>query len=238
MTRGQSHVVAVALLLVASSVAIGTLTLGVGSLVETRAASTDAQRVAGGLAEAIRPRSTTGHRARDVRFAEGRLRTVEREVRIARNGTTVGTYDVGGLRYERGDQAVAVVSGAILRRAGGSGWVVREPPVAGSEARGVLVVGLAHLGDADVAVGGSGGSAVTVRTTVRHGRESLGNGTFAVAVETRRAAALERHFEARGVPARVVDRDGDGVPAVRARLPGVRRGVLIHHHLSLEVGHG
>ncbi len=238
MTRAQSHVVGVALLLVASTVAIGTLTVGVGELVESRAASTDAERVADGLAEAVQPRETTGVRSRAVRFGGGSLRTVDRQVRISRNGTTVRSYDAGGLRYERGSQRVIVVCGAVLRQSGGSGWVVREPPIAGSERRRVLLVGLARLGDADTAVSGTSGTAVPIRTNASHGRESLGNGTFAVAIETGGAAALARHFEREGVPASVRDLDGDGVPSVRARFPGVRQGTLISHDLALEVGDG
>lgn len=238
MTRAQSHVVGVALLLAASTVAIGTLTLGVGDLVESRAASADADRVADSLAEAIQPRRTTGYRVEHVRFSDGSLRTVARDVRLFRNGTTVRRFETGGLRYESGEQVVAFVGGAIVREHGGSAWLVREPPIAGSAARGRLLVGVSNLGTADTAVSGGGGGAVPVRTNVSHSRDQFAPATVGLAIETRAVSAFERYFQKRGVPTTVTDLDGDGVPSVRARFPGPRRVVVVQHDLGLVIGHG
>ena len=238
MNRGQSHVVGVALLLAASAIALGTLTMGVGQLMESRAADADAQRVATGMAEAIRPRQTTGYASDRVRFTDGRLETVQREVRVYRNGSAVGTYDTMALRYESGEQRVAFVGGAIVRRHGGSSWLVREPPIAGSVTREVLLVGLSHLQASDVAVGTTGQTSVPIRTNVSHDREDLGTGTFAVGIETRAVDAFRRYFDERDVPTAVEDVDGDGIPSVLARFRGDRRAYLVHHRLSLEVADG
>ncbi|MEF8838414.1 MAG: type IV pilin [Haloarculaceae archaeon] len=238
MSRAQSHVVGVALLLAASAVALGTLTMGVGELMESRAADADAQRVATGLDEAIRPRQTTGFRSDRIRFTDGRLETVPREVRVYRNGSTVGTYATMGLRYESSGESVSFVGSGIVRRAGDSSWLVREPAIAGSEARGVLLVGLTHLEAEDVAVSAAGTTSVPILTNVSHAREDLGTGSFEVGIETTAIDAFRRYFEERGIPTVVQDVDGDGVASVRARFPGDRQAYLVHHRLSLEVGHG
>lgn len=60
--RGQSHVVGVALLLGISVVALGSLTVVVGSLVDAGTASANAMRVADEMDGALRPVETTGHR--------------------------------------------------------------------------------------------------------------------------------------------------------------------------------
>jgi hypothetical protein len=238
MSRAQSHVVGVALLLVASTIAIGTLTLGVGELLESRAETTDAKQVAEGLADAVQPQGTTGYGVGRVQFSDGNLRTVEREVRLRRNGTTVRTYETGALRYETGERVVSVVGGAIVHQHEESGWLVREPPIAGSTASGVLLVGIPVLGAGDTAVSGEGGGPVAIRTNVSHSRTTLGTGRFAVAIETSAAGAIRRYFEERGVPARIRDFDDDGVRSVLARYPGQRRGIVVRHDLELVIGDG
>jgi len=237
VTRAQSHVVGVALLLTASTIALGTLTLGVGDLLESRAATADAERVAAGFDEALQPRETTGHRSVGVRFSDGRLHTIDREIRLYRNGTSVRTIGAGALRFEAEDRSVTYVGGATVRQGGGA-WLETEPPIAGSEDRGVLVVGVPRLGADNVAVAGAGGGAVPIDTNVSHRRADLGRGRFAVAVETDAPAVFERYFADRPASTRVVDVDGDGTESVRVAFDGVRRGYLVVHELRLEVGDG
>jgi hypothetical protein len=106
------------------------------------------------------------------------------------------------------------------------------PPITESRTGDVLVVGVATLGN-DVAVGGSG--PVTLSTRVRHDRESVGEDTYRVAVETATPRPWRRYFEERGHSVSTRDFDDDGIVSVVARYPGRRTAYLVRHHLHLEV---
>lgn len=235
--RGQSSVVGVALLLGATVLALGVLTASVGGVIDGHAARADTQRVATGLEDALAPVETTGHRTGDVRFAEGRLHTVERDLRVLESGSVVSTVAVDGLVYERGDRRVRYVADAVIRGRGDGAWPVTDPPVVGSDDE-VLVVGAAKLDAGSASVGGDRVTA-TLATNVSHDRRSLGTGEFAVAIETATPAALEAALGDRGATS--LDRrdlDGDGLVSVVAAFPGTRRGYLVVHEMRLEVGDG
>jgi hypothetical protein len=218
-------------------IALGTLTASVGTVVDHHAASADANRVAADLDGALRPVETTGaHRGR-VSFTEGRLRTVEREVRVLDGGGMRATVDADALRFETGRRSVTALAGAIVTRDPGSAALYRRPPITSSRSAGVLVVGVAAL-NGSVNVGGTGGG-VVLATRVTHGRTHLGNGTFRVAVETDAPEPWERFFERQNatvLPRR--DFDGDGVESVVARYPGNRTGYLVTHDVRVEVRGG
>ncbi|MFB6151144.1 MAG: type IV pilin [Haloarculaceae archaeon] len=238
----QSSVVGVALLLGATVVAVGVLTASVGALVDGHAARADARRVAADLDDALRPVETTGHRTGTVRFADGGLHTVEREVRVFEGyglgRRRVATVRVGGLVYDRGERRVRSVAGAVTRGRGEAAWTTAPPPIFGSEANGVLVVGVAKLNASGGAIGGSDVTA-RISTNVTHDRRTLGTGRYAVAVETAVPAAFEAALRDRGASS--VERrdfDGDGVPSVLAAFPGTRRAYVVVHDMRLEVSDG
>jgi hypothetical protein len=235
--RAQSSVVGVALLLGATVVALGVLTASVGTLVDGQAARTDADRVAADFEDALRPVETTGHRVGEVRFAEGHLTTVERDLQLLVDDRVVRTVEVGGLVYERGDHRVASVAGAVVRERGESERVVARPPIFGSAASDVLVVGAAKLNASGQSAGGSH-AAVRLTTNVSHERHTLGTDEYAVAVETESPAAFERAFAERDATITRRDVDGDGTPSVVATFPGDRRTYLVVHDMRLEVGDG
>jgi len=235
--RGQSSVVGVALLLGATVVALGVLTASVGTLVDGQTARTDAERVAADVEESLRPVETTGHSTGEIRFADGRLHTVERDLRVVNDSGVVAAVEVGGLVYERGDHRVVSVAGAVLREEGESAWAVRDPPIFGSTATEVLVVGAAKLNASDLAIGGDRAS-VRVETNVSHDRRTLPVDEYAVAVETESPDALAAAFEGRNA---TVDRrhfDSDGTPSVVATFPSRRQAYLVVHDMRLEVGDG
>jgi flagellin-like protein len=236
--RGQSSVVGVALLLGATVVALGVLTASAGTLVSDHAARADAERVAADLDDALRPVETTGHRTGEVRFAEGSLRTVERDLHVLKNGTREETIPTGGLVYTRDDRRVRSVAGAVIRGRDDNAWPVDGPPVVGSEETEVLVVGAAKLNASDGSVGGDRVRA-ELATNVSHDRTYLGRGTYAVAVETTVPRAFATAFRELGATS--IDRrdvDGDGLRSVVATFPGVRRGYLVVHDMRLEVRDG
>jgi len=247
--RAQSHVVGVTLLLGVTVVALGSLTIVAGTLLEAGSASADATRVAGELDETLRPVETTGPRVGQVHFAGGTLSTVQREIRIInRSGPGVITEEsVGGLVFEASDRRVAYVGDAVVAGQPGSAWLESGLPITSSERNGVLVVGVPRLQAGDVTVGGTrasmsdagtgGGTTVTLATNVSHDRVDLGTGNFSVAVETETPRPFERYFEAQNATVTRQDFDGDGVESVVAEYPHQRRGYMVVHNLSLEV-HG
>ncbi|MFB6298324.1 MAG: type IV pilin [Salinirussus sp.] len=234
MGRAQSHVVGVALLLGLTVIALGGLTVGIGTVVESQAASADASAVASGFDAALDATATHGHHTHRVTFARGRIETVERTLRIRRDGATVASRAVGGLVFESGRRRVGYVAGAVVRGHREDAWLVTEPPVTAADRPGVLVVGAPRIA-ADAGVAGTGGVTVAVSTNVSHARIDLGRGRFTVAVETATPDPLARYFERTNATVDRRDYDGDGVPSVVADYPGRRQAYLVVHDLGLAV---
>jgi hypothetical protein len=238
--RAQSNVVGVALLLGITMVALGGLTASIGTVVDGHAAAADADRVASDLDDALDPVASTGPHRGSVRFTDGHLRTVSRDLRVvnASNGSVAARQRVGGLVYETGAHRVAFVAGGISRGVGTGSRFQTPPPVAASDR--VLLFGAPRLGpDApNLSVGGSSATGVTLRTNVSHARTRLGNTTYRVAVETRHPKAWADYFERQGATTTRRSFDDDGVDSVVATFPGDRRAYLVVHDLRLEVGDG
>jgi len=236
--RGQSHVIGVAVLMGITVVALAGLTAGIGTLVESNAASADSTRVADDLGAALDPVETTGHHRGKVRFTAGRLETVERTVRIVNESGVVRRVAVGGLVFEAGDRRVSYVDDAIVRQTGTNAWVHEPPSLTTSRDGGVLIASVARLNASDVAIAGERNSAVTLETDVTHERTALGNDTYGVAIETATPRPLERWFRERNATVTRRDFDGDGVVSVVGRFPGNRTGYLVVHDMHLEVADG
>lgn len=238
MNRAQSHVVGVALMLGLSVVALGGLTVGVGEVIDAQTAHADATRIADGMDDALRPAETTGPHVGRLQFADGQLETVRRDLRVRRNGTVVAERSIDALVFRSENRRVAFLAGAIVQSSTTSAWLSTDPLVTASERNEVIVVGAPVLGADDVAVSGSGGTAVRLRTNVTHDRRDLGRGEYAIAVETETPGPFERYFERQNASVSRQDFDGDGTPSVVAAYPGRRRGYVVTHNLSLEVAHG
>ena len=233
MNRGQSNVVGVALLLAVAVVSMGTLTAAVGVVVDSSAASADAERVASDLEAAFDPVAATGPRRGDVTFGEGRLYPVDRRLVVRADGRPVERVDVGALVFESGDRRVVYHAGAVVRGDERNAWIETPPPITVDEE--VLVVGAPRLGDGVGSVGGTGGVTATLATDVDHERRHLGEATFSLAVETAAPGAWERWFRERGA---TVHREPGAVPVVVATFEGERTGYVVVHDLEAEVRSG
>lgn len=232
LSRGQSHVVGVALLLGVTVISISAITASVGVLVDRQVASADATRVADGM-DAFEPRETTGvHRDR-LTFADGTLGPADRQLRIL-DGEVIRSVDIGALVFTSGDQRVAFVAGAITRGPPGEAWLHAEPTVTAPANESVLIVGAPTIGSVD-SVSGSGGVTATVERNVSHERSLIGNGSYAVAIETATPGPLARYFSEQGAAVEQRDIDGDGVESVVATFEGRRQTYLVVHDLDVEV---
>ncbi|MFB6083239.1 MAG: type IV pilin [Halorientalis sp.] len=238
MTRGQSNVVGVALLLGIAVISMAALTAAIGALVQHNAASADAARVATAFDDALEPVETTGQHRGTVRFTRGHLSTVDREIRVLDGSGIRATVEVGGLVFEAGERSVTYVGDAIVRRSGGSAWLHDGPPITAAPGGDVFVASVARLDASAVGVGGTGETSITVRTRVTHDRTALGSGTFGVAIETATPGPLERWFSERNASVARRDFDGDGTPSVVGRFPGNRTGYLVVHDMHAEVTGG
>lgn len=238
--RGQSTLVGVAVLLAVTVLSVGALTVAVGETVERGATAADASRVADDAVGLTSPTERTG-RVR-LRFAGGRVSTVDREVRVLNGSGPVRTVDVGGVVYERGRHRVAAVAGAVVRGHGDGAWI-HTPPRLRTD-RGTLLVSVVALGtEPGRAAGSAGGDGVTggiaFETAPTHGRTALPDDARRVAVETETPAAWERALTAAGASS--VERrdiDGDGVESVVGTFRAVDRVFLAVHRLRAEVHTG
>jgi len=235
MTRGQSNVVAVALLLGVVMLSLASLTASVGMVVQRNAATADAARVATDMDRALSPVEVTGiHRGR-VSFSSGTLTTVDRELRILNESGTVRIVRADALVFTTGDRRVAYLAGAVIQGTDEAGRMTALPPFTSSERSDLLVVGVAKLDASNRTVVSSSGESALVRTNVTHTRTTLGNGTYRIAVETSTPDAWRRYFEERNATTTRNDFDGDGVPSVVARYPGRRFAYLVVHDMRTEV---
>ena len=235
--RAQSHVVGVALMLGLAVVALGALTVGVGSVVDSQASNADTTRVGEQLGTALEAVERTGRATHQLSFTEGTLWTADRTLRILENETVTAEHDVDALVFESGDRRVASLAGAVVRGQGENVWLLEEPPITSSNRTDVLVVGVPILNADHVAVGGQGGVTTTLRTNVSHKQTDLGVSEFAVAVETETPEAFERYFERHGATTQRQTFAGDETESVVATFPGQRQAYLVVHTLELEV-HG
>lgn len=236
--RGQSHVVGFVLVLGFGVLALGTLTAGVGTVIDAQTSNADGTRVAQGLTDALQVTEQTGVYTHRLSFTEGSLATTERTLRVLDDGTVVHEFDVGALVFESGERRVTGVAGVVVNGTPTSAWLEGEPPITSSEANEVLVVGVPVLGADDRAVGGRGGTTVTLRSNVTHDRTALGRGNFSVAIETRTPGPFERYFEEQNATIRRHQFPGDEYGSVVATFPGERTGYLVVHELDLEVDDG
>lgn len=230
--RGQSHVVGVALLLGVTVVSMSVLTASVGVLIDRQVARADAARVADGMDAAFAPTETTGTHRGQLSFASGTLRPVDRQLRILAGSTVVRSVDMDALVFTSESQRVAYVGGAIVRGQPGAAWLHTGPLVTTGES--VLVVGVPKIYGIN-GVSGSGGVTVTIAQNVTHERELIGNGSYAVAIETATPGAFSRRFTKRGATVERRDLDGDGIESTVVRFEGTRRTYLVVHDLDAEV---
>lgn len=234
--RGQSAVVGVAILIGITMLALGSMAVAVGGVVDDAATTADVERVTADFERAFQPVETTGTHRQRVRFGSGSLSTEHRTVRILNDTTVLETYDTYAVTYTPGgsgaDNRVAFHAGAILVTHGDHTQVVRPPPIASGP--NVLVFGLPVLTDT-ASIGGSRLDLV-VETRVTHSRRTLGTDTWRIAVETTTPAAWNRTLTRRGATSTETrDFDGDGVESVVASFEGQRTAHLVLHDMDLEV---
>jgi len=235
-SRGQSHVVGVALMLSLAVVALGGLTMGVGTVLDSQASNADAERVATGLDDALQSTERTGHYSHELRFADGSLTTEDRTVRVLNEtGDVLQEYDVGALVFDDGTNRVVSVAGAVIRGEPGNAWFVSEPPITSSERTGALVIGVPLLGEEETSVSGQGGVTTTLQTNVSHTERDLPTGTYAVAIETDTPEPFERYFAEQNASTDRQSFEGDDRDSVVATYHGTRDAVVVLHDLALEV---
>ena len=229
--RAQSATIGVAVLLAITVVSVAALTVTVGSVVEESASSAEARSAASAMADALDAERSGPHEER-LSLSEGRLRTVDRSIRVLQGTDPATEYAVGGLAYAAGGRQVRYVAGAIVRDTGDGVRTHAAPPVSVRDR--TLFVSVPRLGADAVAVDGA--ATVALRTNVTHRRRHLSGGGFGLAVETRTPGVWERRFEALGAVTVRRAFDDDGVPSVVARFPDVRDVYVFVHDLNLEVG--
>lgn len=245
VVRAQSNVIGVAVLLGVTVVTLGTLTASIGMVVDENAATADASRVAADIDAALDPVATTGVDRGAVSFTSGRLRTVERDLRVLNASGTVDRVPVGGLVFTTGDRRVAYVAGAVVRGRGGAARMYARPSLTASRAgggggdAGVLIVGAPMLNATETDVAANGNHRLFLESNVSHRRTALGTDAYRVAIETETPRAWRDYFARRNATVEESqDFDGDGVPSVVATFPGTRTGYLVVHDMRLEVSDG
>lgn len=229
--RAQSAIIGVAVLLAVTAVSIAALTVTVGSVIDEGADTAEARAVATSMDAALATERRGPHERR-LPLGEGRLRTVERTVRLLDGTLPVAEWSVGGLVYANGNRRVRHVAGATVHEVGDGTRLHGDPSL--SLRNGSLFVGVSRLDASRVAVGGD--ARVTLRTNVTHGRRQFTGSGFALAVETRTPGVWERQFDALGATTTRRAFDDDAVPSVVARFPTVRTVYVFVHDLNLEVG--
>ena len=237
-TRATSSVVGVALLLGVTVVSLGVLTAGIGVVVGDGASSVAADRAASDLRTALGAREPGVHET-ELRFADGRLRPLNRTVRVFDGDGEVANVTAGGLELTVGDRRIAFVDGGVAVGRMGDARLRGGPSVAVGD--GAVLLSVTRVNTSGVpTVTASGRATVHLQTEVTHARTDLDaiEGPYRFAVETATPGAWERAFADRA-DVTVLDRrddDGDGVPSVAFELPPGRALRLVTHEVRVEVG--
>ena len=231
MRRAQSSVIGVAILLAVTVVSLSVLTVAIGSVVDEGASEAATRDVAASMTDALDTERSGPHADRLALYG-GRLRTVDRSLRVLDGSTPVFERSVGGLVFTTADRDVRHVAGATVRDVGDAATFYTPPPFA--RRNGTLFVDVPALGAPAVAVDGA--DAVTLRTDVTHDRRRLSGQGFAVAIETRTPAVWERWFADAGATTTRRSFDDDEVVSVVAQFPDIRTAHVFVHDLRLEVG--
>ncbi|GGK53540.1 DUF7289 family protein [Haloarcula sebkhae] len=237
-TDAQSHVVGVVLLLGLTVVALGGLTAVVGTVVDGHTATADEARVANTFETTFRPVEQTGHQTVRVRFTEGRLTTVKRELRVRNDSGIQRTVPIDAVVYESGDSSVRFLAGSVVRGTAENAWLESDPPVTATRDDTAVIVGAPFVNASGGTVSGTGGVSAGIRQNVSHERERLPADNYSVAIETETPRPFAEYFQRVGATTQVKDIDGDGVQSVVATFPGRRTLYLVRHDMRTEVGHG
>ncbi|MFU1780138.1 type IV pilin [Haloarcula japonica] len=237
-TDAQSHVVGVVLLLGLTVVALGGLTAVVGTVVDGHTATADEARVANTFETAFRPVERTGHQTARVRFTEGQLTTVERELRVRNDSGVQRTVSIDAVMYDSGDSRVRFLAGSVVRGTAGNAWLETDPPVTATRDDTAVIVGAPLVNASGGTVSGTGGVSARIRQNVSHERERLPPDNYSVAIETETPRPFTEYFQRVGATTRVRDIDGDGVQSVVATFQGRQTLYLVRHDMRTEVGHG
>lgn len=235
--------------------ALGTLTMTIGSVVESGASSAEADRVADAMTVVADPSDVVGTAEAELRFGEGQLTVERRSIRVrgpanasagqpgnaSAGWTTVATVDSDALVYEVGDWRVVGAGGAVLQAGTGGATMVSEPSiVADRTPGGVVVIGAPAVEAPELAVSTTAAARIGLRSTVTHRRRDLGERRVRVAVETEYPRPWVAYFRRQN--ATVVDRqralDGDDVDSVVVEFEGTRRTYLVVHRADVEVTGG
>ena len=226
------------LLLGLTVVALGGLTAVVGSVVDGHTATADGARVANTFETAFRPVEQTGQHTARVRFTEGRLTTVERELRVLNDSWVRRTVPVDAMVYESRGNPVRFLAGSVVRGTVGNAWLETDPPVTATWDDTAVIVGAPLVNASDGTVSGTGGVSAGIRQNISHERERLPADNYSVAVETETPRPFTEYFQRIGATTRVRDIDGDGIKSVVATFPGRQTLYLVRHDMRTEVGHG
>jgi len=223
--------------------ALGGLTVAIGTVVDSSASNAEANRVADAMTVVAEPGDVVGTAEAELRFGDGRLRAEERTIRLLNgtNGTVIERVDSDVLVYTVGDWTVIGGNGAVLRAGTGGATMVESPSiVADPEPTGPLLLGVPAIDATDVSIDTDTAARVSLRADVDHERRDLGQRRIRVAVETAYPDAWVRYFRRSG--ATVVDRSrsfpnarADAETSVVAAFPGTRQTYLVVHRTDLEV---
>lgn len=235
VSRAQSNVVGVALLLGVGVVAIGLLTASVGGLVDAQLSTADADAATNGLTSLRDGVFEGSNESHPIRVTDGDLSRVNRTVRVESEGGVSRTYDADGYVATFGGHRVAFVGGAVVRGTRANARLVTPVPL--SFAGDAAFLPLPALTAASTDGGGLGGGA-ELRATATRTVTTLPTDSYTVAVETTTPDAWERSFERQGFATTRTDFDGDGVPSVAATVPDERTFALARYNLTVVVDRG
>lgn len=234
-SRGQSHVVGVAILLAITMVSLGLLTASVGVVLDDSADAVDADRVATDLDNSLEPVAATGVDDGQVSFVDGRLRVVDRDLRVLNDSGVVYHSQIGAVVFETGTTRVSFAGGLIATGADGGATRYADPPIAASEE--TLLIGAVRLNATGAdQITADTATTVPLRTDVTHDRRALADGAYRIAVETATPRPWSQYFESTGAETTRRRFDGDDHESVVGQYDGDRAAYLVVHDLALEVG--
>ncbi len=228
-SRGQSHVVGVALLLAITLISMSVLTMSVGTLIDAGQSRNEHERVGSALEQLHDPSSTENP---SLTTSVGTLSTASREISI--NSSTGANYrfDTTAISYSNGNHRVATLCGAVISGKPGAAWFRSTPRIFSPTAASVRLIRLTTITTSGFDRLQGTHSFTRRQSSTHHSHENL-SGTLSI--ETATPGPFERHFRARGFATSRNDPDSDGIPSVSVSFTQERRTILMIRHITVEV---
>ncbi|WP_330631336.1 DUF7289 family protein [Halocatena halophila] len=227
-SRGQSHVVGVALLLAITIISMSVLTMSVGTLIDAGQSRDEHERVGTALERLNDPSSPD---RTSLTATIGTISTAPREITVSTSTGADYRFETTAIVYTNGHHRVSTLCGAVISGQPGNAWFRSTPRVFSPESASVRLIRLTAISTSGFDRLQGAHTFNRQRSRTHHSHDTL---TGSLSIETATPGPFERFFRARGYAPSREDPDSDGIPSVSVSFTQKRRTILMIRNITVE----